>query len=386
MKRDLRVPRTLAPVAAALLLVATACGGQAGPASPAPSSPPPASAAASKPTAASAPATASAPAKPAAPASAAAKPGAKKHVVIGLAVTPPNVVHVVPYVALDNGYFADEGLDVEIKNFEGGTQALRGSVAGGVDLAWSDAPSTIVGTVRGAGSKIIMGPAPKNDFTLVAQSGINSVQDLKGKKIGLAGEVGGIIDILNKATLQKAGIDVKDVTIVPTTTAGRVQALLEKKTDTAIVHADQALVLQQKEPSIKTLSNLWELLPDFYYSVLAAEQKVYEADPKTYEAIVRASIKAGRFVVANKDKTVAIAAKYTKEDPAIVAKTYDQEAAGKVWSVNGGLSQKDVDGTSDLLVQLGNLKPAEKQPYDKLVDPRFVEAALTTLGKQGADL
>ena len=54
--------------------------------------------------------------------------------------------------------------------------------------------------------------------------------------------------------------------------------------------------------------------------------------------------------------------------------------------MNGGLSEKDVDATVDLLVQLGSLKPAEKPAYAKLVDSRFVDAALSSLGKQGTDL
>ena len=58
----------------------------------------------------------------------------KRKVVFGVPVTPPNVVHIPPYVAKDMGFFAEYGIDVELVTFEGGTQTVRGSVAGGSTL------------------------------------------------------------------------------------------------------------------------------------------------------------------------------------------------------------------------------------------------------------
>ena len=58
----------------------------------------------------------------------------KRKVVFGVPVTPPNVVHLPPYIAKDMGFFDELNIDVELVTFEGGTQTLRGSVAGGLDI------------------------------------------------------------------------------------------------------------------------------------------------------------------------------------------------------------------------------------------------------------
>ena len=50
-------------------------------------------------------------------------------------VTPPNVVHLTPYVADSFGYFKDENLTVELVRFEGGVGSLRASASGGITLA-----------------------------------------------------------------------------------------------------------------------------------------------------------------------------------------------------------------------------------------------------------
>ena len=68
---------------------------------------------------------------------------AAKKLVLAMAVTPPNLVHIPPYLAKDLGYFKEEGLDVEIVSFEGGVGSLRAMMAGSADLALTSADPPI---------------------------------------------------------------------------------------------------------------------------------------------------------------------------------------------------------------------------------------------------
>jgi len=45
----------------------------------------------------------------------------KRKVVFGVPVTPPNVVHIPPYIAKEMGFFGEQNIDVEFVTFEGGT-------------------------------------------------------------------------------------------------------------------------------------------------------------------------------------------------------------------------------------------------------------------------
>ncbi|TMB96197.1 MAG: hypothetical protein E6J38_04380 [Chloroflexi bacterium] len=62
-----------------------------------------------------------------------------KKVTIAVPVTPPNVVHLTPYVADAFGYFKDENLTVELVRFDGGVGSLRASASGAIDLAGTSA-------------------------------------------------------------------------------------------------------------------------------------------------------------------------------------------------------------------------------------------------------
>ena len=57
---------------------------------------------------------------------------AAQKITIAVPVTPPNVVHLTPYVADSFGYFKDENLTVELIRFEGGVGSLRASASGGI--------------------------------------------------------------------------------------------------------------------------------------------------------------------------------------------------------------------------------------------------------------
>src|SRR5437867_12755900 len=67
-----------------------------------------------------------------------------KKVTIAVPVTPPNVVHLTPYVADAFGYFRDENLTAELIRFEGGVGCLRASGSGAIDLAGTSSVPVIV--------------------------------------------------------------------------------------------------------------------------------------------------------------------------------------------------------------------------------------------------
>ena len=111
----------------------------------------------------------------------------------GAPTTPPNLVHITPWVAKEQGFFVEEGLDVEIVTFEGGVYVIRNVVNGSLDAGAGAGAAAIVSAARKAGIKAIYAPAPKFSSTLTVRSNIKTLQDLKGKKFGVQA-VGGFAD------------------------------------------------------------------------------------------------------------------------------------------------------------------------------------------------
>ncbi len=303
----------------------------------------------------------------------------KRKVVFGVPVTPPNVVHIPPYVAKEMGFFGENNIDVEFVTFEGGTQTVRGSVSGGLDITGTSSDPAIIAAARGAGTKVLGTYSHKLSQSMLVQSDIKSCKDLKGRKIGIQ-EVGAFNEVMSRAVLASCGLTPKDVQYVNVSTKGRVPGLLTGQIDTAILHVDQALVAKKKKPDLNLLVNLWEPLPKWLYAVYIAPEKEIGSNRQLYVDIMTALIKANRFMYNNKTKTVEIATKYTQQDSDVVAQTYDILTNAGAWPVNNGLPRDMVEWTINKQVELGSIKGEEKPSYEKLIDVSVIQAALSKAG------
>ena len=303
----------------------------------------------------------------------------KRKVVFGVPVTPPNVVHLPPYIAKEMNFFGEQNIDVELVTFEGGTQTLRGSVAGGLDITGTSSDPAIIAAARGAGTKVLGTYSHKLSQSMLVQGDIKSCKELKGRKIGIQ-EVGAFNEVMSRAVLASCGLTPKDVDYVPVSTKGRVAGLLSNQIDTAILHVDQAIVAKKKKPELNILVNLWEPLPKWLYAAYIAPEKEIAKNRQLYIDIMTALVKANRFIYSNKAKTVEIAVKYTQQDADAIGQTYDILANAGAWPVNEGLPKDMVEWTIDKQVELGSIKAAEKPTYEKLIDISIIEAAIAKAG------
>jgi NitT/TauT family transport system substrate-binding protein len=303
----------------------------------------------------------------------------KRKVVFGVPVTPPNVVHIPPYVAKEMGFFAENNIEAEFVTFEGGTQTLRGSVSGGLDITGTSSDPAIIAAARGAGTKVLGTYSHKLSQSMLVQGDIKSCKELKGRKIGIQ-EIGAFNEVMSRAVLASCGLTPKDVQYVNVSTKGRVPGLLTGQIDSAILHVDQAIVAKKKKADLNILVNLWEPLPKWLYAAYIAPEKEIGSNRQLYVDIMAALIKANRFIYKDKAKTVEIAVKYTQQDSDAVAQTYDILASAGAWPVNDGLPKEMVEWTINKQVELGTIKAEEKPSYEKLIELSVIQAALSKAG------
>lgn len=109
-------------------------------------------------------------------------------------------------MAQENGYFADEGLDVELQASEGGTYVVQQLIAGKIPYGLASTEGTSVAASQGhqlqgiseADRDIILIGAPQG-------SGVTSVTDLAGKTLGITDPGGGEVGLVN-AVLDAQGL------------------------------------------------------------------------------------------------------------------------------------------------------------------------------------
>src|SRR5215470_7895634 len=204
---------------------------------------------------------------------------ARRPLVIGMPVTPPNLPHVGVYIAKELGYFDEQGINVELTAFESGLQSLRGGVAGGLDIVGASSEPVITVISRGAKMRSIFSYAHRLTVVMAAQESIRKIAELRGKNLGIQ-EVGACREVMTRAVLRMTGLTPQDVNYVPVASAGYIAALISNKIDTAILHIDQAYMARTKKASLHPLVPLWEIMPSYWYGTFSVNEELIskEAD------------------------------------------------------------------------------------------------------------
>ena len=143
----------------------------------------------------------------------------------------PNVDHLPIYVARHQGFFAQQGLDIDILSPSETSDALKLAAAGKVDIAISYEPQTIIAAARGL-EITVMGRLIEHPLTtllFLKGKGIETPGDLNGKKIGYT--VPGLMDVLLDAFARLNAIENYSAvnvgfSIVQSLTAGKVDAVM----------------------------------------------------------------------------------------------------------------------------------------------------------------
>jgi len=126
-------------------------------------------------------------------------------------------------IAGEKGWFKEAGVDVDLLWFEYGP-SMEAFTAGKVDAVMVTNGDALVTGANGAKNTMILITDYSNgNDMIVAQPGIASLKDLKGKKIGV--EVGFVDHLLLLNGLKKAGMSESDVELVPTPTNQTPQVL-----------------------------------------------------------------------------------------------------------------------------------------------------------------
>ncbi len=143
----------------------------------------------------------------------------------------PNVDHLPIYVARQQAYFSEKGLEIKILSPSDTSDALKLAASGSVDIAISYQPQTIIAASQGINITVVgrLIEHPLTTLLFLKGKGISKPSDLEGKKIGYT--VPGLMDVLLKAF---AGINgIKNYTpinvgftIVPSLAAGKVDAIM----------------------------------------------------------------------------------------------------------------------------------------------------------------
>jgi NitT/TauT family transport system substrate-binding protein len=297
--------------------------------------------------------------------------------------TPPTTYALPHFVAQDQGWLKQRGLDVEEVWLTGDANALRALLSGAGNIAAPGTFPTYSVVAEGGRIKAIGAWQPIVDYVLIAREGITSLKDVAGTRVAAA-SIGGLTTELPRMLLQKHGIDVGKTNFFSVGGhEARLQAVVGGKADAALVSLLYA-AHGQRMAKLNIVADVAREFPGLGYTYLVVNEKDL-ANPemrRAFEIYVRAAvIEASRFIVKNPDRAAEIMHKRTPNvEPDLIKDVVRSLVKAKVWGVNGGIDPEVTTFTAKLAV---TLKSAPREiKAEELLDRSIVDRAIAELGTQ----
>ncbi len=233
-------------------------------------------------------------------------------------------LHRAPvYIAIEKGYFKEEGLDVTLQEYNTGKEALNAIIKGKADMSNSAETPIMLAAMRGEKIYVIATLVDTDkDVMIVARKdrGIARPTDLKGKKIGVS--IGTNGEFFMDAFLISHGITRNEVEVVNLSPKEMFDALTEGKVD-AVSTWNPHVIRLHRELGVKGITFYSGGIYTETFNITAAQDFVHK-NPETIKRVLRSLIRAVEFIRENPDKSRRIVSSYIKMDEALL---------GELWGI-----------------------------------------------------
>ena len=255
--------------------------------------------------------------------SASASGGAEGLIPIEVGVIP--IVDVAPiYLGVQEGLFEEEGLDVTLTLAQGGAAIVPAVTAGQMDFGCSNITSMIVGRSKGLPVKMVAPGGSSTgdtdaDFASVMtlpDSGIETVTDLAGKKVGV-NTLNNISDSTISEAVKQAGGDYESIEFVEIPFP-ELSGQLAAGTVDAIAAVEPFVTIAGADGAVPVFSNYAEPVDDLTVAVYFTSDKYVQENPEIVEKFARAMNASQEFAEQNPDKVRAVLPTYTSLEPAVI--------------------------------------------------------------------
>ncbi len=291
-----------------------------------------------------------------------------------------SIFYAPQYVAIEKGYFEEEGIALELINGSGADNVMTAVLAGEADVGFMGSESSIYVYQEGAQDSII-------NFAQLTQRAGNFLvareadpdftwSKLKGKTI-LGGRPGGMPEMVLEYILKKNGIDpAKDVKIITNIDFGlTAQAFASGQGDYTVEFEPFAASLEADKKGV-VVASLGEASGNVPYTAYSARESYLKDHQDLLQHFTNALQKGMDYVQSHTPEEIAevIAPQFPQTDAkaleTVVRRYYDQGT----WKADMIFEQESFELLQDILEQSGVIE--QRAPYDKLVDTSLAKKAV----------
>ena len=291
-----------------------------------------------------------------------------------------SIFYAPQYVAIEEGYFKDEGLDLALVTGFGADKTMTAVISGEADIGFMGAEASVYAYQEGATDAVV-------NFAQLTQRAGNFLvareempdfkwEDLKDKKV-LGGRKGGMPEMVFEYILRKNGLDPqKDLTIDQSIDFGYTAAAFTGDTSADFtVEFEPSATALEKEGAGYVVASLGVDSGYVPYTSYSAKTSYMEKNPEIIQKFTNALQKGMEYVQSHTPEEIAevIAPQFAETDldtvTAIVKRYYDQDT----WKSNLIFEKESFELLEDILEDSGEL--SERVSYEDLVTTKYAREA-----------
>ncbi len=291
-----------------------------------------------------------------------------------------SIFYAPQYVAIEEGYFTEEGLDLTLVTGFGADKTMTAVISGEADIGFMGAEASVYAYQEGATDPVVNFAqlTQRAGNFLVAREEIPDFkwEDLKGEKV-LGGRKGGMPEMVFEYILKKNGIDPqKDLTIDQSIDFGSTAAAFTSDDSAAYtVEFEPSATILEKEGAGYVVASLGEASGYVPYTSYSAKASYMKENPEIIQKFTDALQKGMDYVQSHTPEEIAevIAPQFKETDletiTAIVKRYYDQDT----WKENLIFEKDSFELLQDILEDAGEL--TDRTAYENLVQTEYAQKA-----------
>lgn len=300
---------------------------------------------------------------------------------IKLAEVTRSIFYAPQYVALEKGFFAEEGLEVELTTTWGGDKTMTALLTGGADIALVGSETSIYVHAQGATDPVInFAQLTQTDGTfLVAREKVEnfSWEQLKGSTF-LGQRKGGMPQMVGEFVLKKHGIDPhKDTNLIQNVDFANIPNAFASGTGDYVQLFEPTASIFEKEGKGYIVASFGTESGHVPYTTFMAKKSFINENQEVIEKFTRAIYKAQIWVEEQSASEIAkvIAPYFEDTDLSIIETVIDRYKSQGSFATNPILDEEEWNNLQDIMDEAGEL-PA-RIDYQTLVNTQIAKKVMS---------
>lgn len=299
---------------------------------------------------------------------------------IRLAEVTHSIFYTPLYVAIEKGFFNEEGLDVELFNANGGDKTMTALVSGSADVILVGSETTIyVYSQNPKDPAINFAQLTQTDGSfLVSREKIDFFKwDMLKGKVLLGQRKGGMPEMVSEYVQVKNGIQPKvDNTIIQNVDFANLGSAFVSGTGDFVQLFEPVASKIEAEGKGYVVASFGKDSGKLPYTVFITRQSMINENPETVQKFTNAIYKAQKWVDSHTLEEIAdvIKPQFSDFDRKIMLRVLDRYRSQGSWATDPIIDESEYHNLEKVMENSGELK--SKAPYEKIVNTDFAQKAI----------